>query len=330
MQQRLMDLLAMRSPGNQFNDAGSGDVKLTLSSNDGLSISISVHRQILVDHSGFFALKLNEKWIKQQRSSGPYEVEIVDCDDIEVSAAIVFDAGVLSCLEYLEAAPWAEDEEEKVALLLSELRLEGIGAEEVLKRVFLDVTPGVDGRSDNEVLIKLLQLAMGVCSCFAFIFNAAEADMQNVGQIARQADNLHWLLDILIDRQIGEDFLTTWASQSELSKVHSKVPAIHRYEVTIVPISREALKFGGGAFWRRNAEPERSRQIQIMTATIENSYSCRVFLEVRVKMVYVRSFKLTCPVSQCSLFFLNSDILFYWLIEVSIFSLKYLVLVEVL
>lgn len=84
MHQRLMDLLALRSPGNQFNDAGSGDVKLTLSSKDGLSISMSVHRQILVAHSRFFALKLNEKWIKQQRSSGPYDVEIADCDDIEV------------------------------------------------------------------------------------------------------------------------------------------------------------------------------------------------------------------------------------------------------
>ncbi|KAF5940152.1 hypothetical protein HYC85_021319 [Camellia sinensis] len=34
---------------------------------------------------------------------------------ILVSAAIGFDAGVLSCLEYVEDAPWAEDEEEKVA-----------------------------------------------------------------------------------------------------------------------------------------------------------------------------------------------------------------------
>ncbi|CAI9755464.1 unnamed protein product [Fraxinus pennsylvanica] len=426
MHQRLMDLLELRSPGNQFNDAGSGDVKLTLSSKDGLTISMSVHRQILVAHSRFFALKLNERWIKQQRSSGPYDVEIADCDDIEVyietlrlmyckdlrkklmkenvprvlgilkvSAAIGFDAGVLSCLEYLEAAPWAEDEEEKVASLLSELRLEGIGAGEVLKRVSLDVTSGVDDRSDNEeVLIKLLQVVLegkdekarremkvlvtkmlrenssqndlrkeslySACNgCLQLLrlhfLQAAESDMQNVGQIARQADNLHWLLDILIDRQIGEDFLTIWASQSELSKAHSKVPAIHRYEVSgvtarlfvgigkgqllaskdarcallqtwLVPFyedfgwMRRASKgldkhliedglsntiltlplawqqeilmswfdrfLNSGddcpniqrgfevwwrrAFWRRNVEPERPRQIRVMTATIEN------------------------------------------------------------
>ncbi|KAI3453742.1 hypothetical protein Pfo_010405 [Paulownia fortunei] len=305
MQQRLMDLLALRSPGNQFNDVASGDVKLTLSSKDGLSVSISVHRQILVAHSRFFALKLNEKWVKQQRSSGPYIVEIAHCDDIEVyietlrliyckdlrkklmkedvprvlgilkvSAAIGFDAGVLSCLEYLEAAPWAEDEEEKVASLLSELRLEGVGAGEVLKRVSLDATAGLeDGNDNDEVLLKLLQVVLEgkdekarremkglvtkmlrenssqndlrkeslyfACDgCLKLLrchfLHAAEGDMQDVGQIARQADNLHWLLDILIDRQIAEDFLKTWASQSELSEAHSKVPPIHRYEISRV------------------------------------------------------------------------------------------------
>ncbi|XP_057810460.1 BTB/POZ domain-containing protein At1g63850 [Salvia miltiorrhiza] len=305
MQQRLMDLLASRSPGNQFNDAASSDVMLTLSSKDGVSVSIRVHRQILVVHSRFFALKLNESWVKQQGSWVPYNVEIADCDDIEVyietlrlmyskdlrrklmkedvqrvlgilrvSVAIGFDAGVLSCLEYLEAAPWAEDEEEKVASLLSELRLEGVGAGEVLKRVSLDAAAGLeDGKNNEEVLLKLLQVVLEgkdekarremkdlvtkllrenssqndlrkESVYFAFdeclkllsrhFLQAAHGDMQDIGQIARQADNLHWLLDIMIDRQIAENFLKTWASQSELSEAHSKVPPIHRYEVSRV------------------------------------------------------------------------------------------------
>lgn len=79
-----MDLLSCRSPGNQFNDSVSGDVKLTLSSKDGLSVSMSVHRQILVVHSRFFEEKLCDKWVRQQRNVGPYVVEIADCDDIEV------------------------------------------------------------------------------------------------------------------------------------------------------------------------------------------------------------------------------------------------------
>ncbi|EYU40075.1 hypothetical protein ABFS82_05G105400 [Erythranthe guttata] len=305
MQQRLTDILASRSPGNQFNEAASSDVKLTLSSKDGVSISISVHREILVVHSRFFAQTFNEKWVKQQRNLGPHIVEIADCDDIEVyietlrlmyckdlrkklmkedvsrvlgilkvSAAIGFDAGVLSCLEYLEAAPWAEDEEEKVASLLSELRLQGIGAREVLKRVSLDATEGAEEANDNEqVLVKLLQVVLEgkddkarremkglvtkmlrenssqndlrkeslyfACNgCLKLLrvsfLQAAQGDMQDVGQIARQADNLHWLLDILIDRLIAEDFLNIWASENLLSESHSKVAPIHRYEVSRV------------------------------------------------------------------------------------------------
>lgn len=84
--QRISDLLVIRSPGNQFNDPNSSDVKLTLSSKDGISITMCVHRQILVAHSRFFAMKLSDRWSKQQLppSSSPYIVEISDCDDVEV------------------------------------------------------------------------------------------------------------------------------------------------------------------------------------------------------------------------------------------------------
>ena len=193
----------------------------------------------------------------------------------QVSAAIGFDAGVLSCLEYLEAAPWAEDEEEKVAALLSELRLEGIGASEVLKRVSLDITapPEEHSNENEEVLLKLLHVvlegkdekarremkglvskmlrenanqndltkeslysACDVClqQLHRHFLRTAASDLEGVGQISRQSDNLHWILDILIDRHIAEDFLKTWASQSEMSKAHSKVPPVHRFEVSRV------------------------------------------------------------------------------------------------
>ncbi|KAB1215364.1 hypothetical protein CJ030_MR4G025266 [Morella rubra] len=302
--QRISAMLVTRSPGNQFNDSTSSDIKLTLSSKDGVTVSVNLHRQILVAHSRFFSVKLSERWAKPQRIGGsPYVVEIADCDDVEiyietlklmyckdlrkrlmkedvsrvlgilkVSAAIGFDAGVLSCLEYLEAAPWAEDEEEKVASLLSELRLDSVGAGEVLRRVSGEVANGTENGNDNEeVLLKLVHVVLegkdekarremkGLVSkmlrenssqndlrkeslysacdgCLQLlrhhILQAAGSDLQDVGQIARQADNLQWILDILIDRQIAEDFLKTWASQFELSDAHSKVPAVHRFEVS--------------------------------------------------------------------------------------------------
>ncbi|PPS12236.1 hypothetical protein GOBAR_AA08406 [Gossypium barbadense] len=292
------------SPGNQFNDPNSSDMKLTLSSKDGISVLMNVHRQILVAHSRFFAVKLSDRSQETNGPTGPYSVEIADCDDVEVyievlrlmyckdlrkmlmredvskvlgilkvSAAIGFDAGVLSCLEYLEAAPWTEDEEEKVASLLAELRLENVGAGEVLKRVSIEVNNGIDGGDNEEVLLKLLHVVLqgkdekarremkelvlkmlrenpsqndlrkeslySACDgCLELLqrhfLRAASSDLQDVNQIARQADNLHWILDILIDRQIAEDFLKSWASQSELSATHSKVPAIHRFEVSRV------------------------------------------------------------------------------------------------
>ncbi|MFQ6632270.1 hypothetical protein Gotur_009248 [Gossypium turneri] len=302
--QRISDLLSTRSPGNQFNDPNSSDMKLTLSSKDGITVSMNVHRQILVAHSRFFAVKLSDRSQETNGPTGPYSVEIADCDDVEVyievlrlmyckdlrkmlmredvskvlgilkvSAAIGFDAGVLSCLEYLEAAPWTEDEEEKVASLLAELRLENVGAGEVLKRVSIEVSNGIDGGDNEEVLLKLLHVVLqgkdekarremkelvlkmlrensfqndlrkeslySACDgCLELLqrhfLRAASSDLQDVNQIARQADNLHWILDILIDRQIAEDFLKSWASQSELSATHSKVPAIHRFEVSRV------------------------------------------------------------------------------------------------
>ncbi|KAF3564889.1 hypothetical protein DY000_02012509 [Brassica cretica] len=302
--QRISNLLMTRSPGNQFNDPASSDVKLTLSSKDGISITMCVHRQILVAHSRFFAVKLSDRWSKQQMapSSSPYIVEISDCDDVEVyietlmlmycrdlrkkmmrhdvsrvlgilkvSAAIGFDAGVLSCLEYLEAAPWSEDEECRIASLLSELHLENVGATEVLRRVSIEASQ--NNGSNDEVLLNLLHIVLEgkdekarrdmktlvskmlrenssgndlrkeslYLACDGCLhklkrqfLQAAESDLENVDQIARQADNLHWILDILIDRQIAEDFLVMWSSLSELSDVHGKVPVVHRFEISRV------------------------------------------------------------------------------------------------
>lgn len=174
----------------------------------------------------------------------------------------------------MEAAPWAEDEEEKVASLLAELHLENVGAGEVLKRVSVEVLNGTEEGGDNdEVLLKLLNVVLegkdekarremkalvskmlhenssqsdlrkeslySACDgCLQQLKHhflwAAGSDLKDVDQIARQADNLFWILDILIDRQVAEDFLKTWASQSELAEAHSKVPAVHRYEVSKV------------------------------------------------------------------------------------------------
>ncbi|KAI4370087.1 hypothetical protein MLD38_018470 [Melastoma candidum] len=306
---RIRELLEERVEG--FNDEETGDVRLHLKSKDGgVIVGVSVHREVLVRRSRFFAQRLGSNGHlgnsrRGMANGGGTVVEIEDCEDVEVyletvrlmycedirrrlmrdavsrvldilkvATAIEFDAGVLSCLEYLEAAPWAEDEEEKVASLLSSLCFDGGAAGDVLKRVSLDVSHGADVLNNNdEVLLNLLKVVLegkdekarrdmkGLVSkmlhensshcdikkeslysacggCLQLLhrhfLQAASSDLKDATQISRQADNLHWLLDILIDRQIAEDFLTTWAAQTELSEAHPKVPAVHRFEISHV------------------------------------------------------------------------------------------------
>lgn len=192
-----------------------------------------------------------------------------------MSTAIGFDAGICACMEYLESVPWAEDEEEKVASMLSELHLEGFGARGVLKRLSLEFTTGVgSGNYNGEVLLKLLQgviqgqdekatremkgllskmlrenssrsspndlrketLYFSCNQCLTsltrYFREAARGVLDSVNQIAREADNLHWILDIMIDRRIAEDFLESWTSQYEIVHAYSRVPPIHRYAVS--------------------------------------------------------------------------------------------------
>lgn len=317
------DRILTGSPGNQFNDPTSSDVRLTLSNREGFSVTINVHSQILAAHSRFFSAKLSERWSKQQRQ-GPHHVEISDCEDVEmylealrlmycrdlkrkllresvsrvlgilkVSAAIVFEAGVLSCLEYLEAVPWAEEDEEKVMSLLSQLQLESIGAGEVLKRLSTEdsscsedilvrllhlVTKGTDEKARREMKTlvsrmlrenasqgrgptdlskdSLYQSCQGCLESLLQLFvQASNPDFVGrlsedrgvlVGQITRQADNLFWLVDILIDRQIADDFVRMWAFQTELATLHGQIPIVYgRYEVSRVT-ARLCIAVGKG------------------------------------------------------------------------------------
>ena len=64
----------------------------------------------------------------------------------------MFDAGISSCLEYLEAVPWSEDEEEKIISHLSQLELHS-SMTEVLQRV--SSKPSTSARADD-IFMKLL------------------------------------------------------------------------------------------------------------------------------------------------------------------------------
>ncbi|CAM6062358.1 unnamed protein product [Sphagnum tenellum] len=315
-QEKMKTILAGSSPGNQFNDASTSDLQLTLNNREGYSMTVNVHRHVLVTHSRFFAAKLSERWSKQQQQQRLLNsnlIEITDVEDVEIylvtlrlmycqdvkrslmkenvprvldilklSAHIMFEGGVFACLEYLEAVPWAEEEEAKVTALLGELQLDSVGvaadvmkrcsglnsanSEDVLVQLLHTVTKGTDDkarremkalvsrmlrenitqnkdmvdvskeslyRSCHDCLDSLLHLFMQVLVKSFSPFSAKGSEDRGILlEIPRHADNLHWLVDILIDRCIADDFVHMWAHQAELAALHMQVPVMFRYEVS--------------------------------------------------------------------------------------------------
>lgn len=55
-----------------------------------------------------------------------------------------------------------------------------------------------------------------------------------VKHIALEADNISWLLDILIDKQAADEFALIWANQHELASLHAKLPIVSRYHVSCI------------------------------------------------------------------------------------------------
>ncbi|XVE86542.1 hypothetical protein DITRI_Ditri18aG0041500 [Diplodiscus trichospermus] len=52
--------------------------------------------------------------------------------------------------------------------------------------------------------------------------------------ISRQVDNINWLLEILLDRQMAEEFVDLWAHQGNLLKMHGRASPMVRYELSRV------------------------------------------------------------------------------------------------
>ncbi|KVH92558.1 hypothetical protein Ccrd_005382 [Cynara cardunculus var. scolymus] len=55
-----------------------------------------------------------------------------------------------------------------------------------------------------------------------------------VKQMALEADNLSWLLDILADRHGADEFAVMWASQQELAALHPRVPIMNRHHISCI------------------------------------------------------------------------------------------------
>ncbi|KAL5993006.1 hypothetical protein ACLOJK_013926 [Asimina triloba] len=193
-----------------------------------------------------------------------------------VASSIMFDRGVASCLYYLEAVPWCENEEDKLKSLFSRCTFDEAVSQVVLARLRMQdsvsqplaiyliqsITRGSDANARRELkaLVKGLLSASSVyqkepagltkealymiCdSCFHLLENcfkessnpapkAKESPRTLIGRISEQVDNINWILEILFDRQMAEEFVVLWANQRELLSLHDKASPMVRYELS--------------------------------------------------------------------------------------------------
>ncbi|MCL7039173.1 hypothetical protein MKW94_000793 [Papaver nudicaule] len=311
LQQRINEILT-NAPFQNPNWGEHSDVKLVVVSRDeSFKVEMRVHRKVLVNRSRFFADKL--------KSSGKIEhcVEISDIDNVEiyvetlvlmycndlkqrlmgenvdkvlsllkVCSDVMFDVGVISCLEYLEAVPWTEEEEDKVVSILCKLQPNDLVIE-VLQRlypsepstlteandVFLKVMSGVLQAKDDKacremknVIFRLFTVeeptfsskgnyhlnvsretldhichkcinALVVCAYEVTNNDEGKRDPADLmSEISREANNLRWVVDILIDKEMGDEFVILWANQAELASLHPKIPPMRRYEISRITV----------------------------------------------------------------------------------------------
>lgn len=182
-------------------------------------------------------------------------------------------------MNYLEAVPWTENEEEKLKSLFVKCNYLDSKAHDILARLYhqkeaerlplaVDLVVAITEGADRNATKELKTLVRGLlsqssvyqkdpagitkealyrvcesclCSLVELYKQASsgsfleEVEMKQqplIGLISKQVENINWLLEVLIDKQVGEDFVTLWADQNQLIKMHSKCSPLLRYELS--------------------------------------------------------------------------------------------------
>lgn len=305
------------SPSPSPSD-GILDVRLNLKGKNGVSLVLQLSSQVLIANSSLFADLIRD--YRNTSSSPPpnlCRIEVPQVDHLnafrdtielmfepnithrlfncgvyrsililEVSAGIMFTKGVLSCLKYLEAVPWSEEEEEKLRSVFTKFQFDDAISSDILARLY-----SFDSADSQQSLVRQLVWSIATCVdeanarnelkslvkgllCRSSVYkkdypDLNKEDIYNVCQscmdslvslfeeatgtdtcgeshttdtvrkplierISKQVDNINWLVEILLDRQMGEEFVEMWADQGELLRMHEGASPMVRYEVSRV------------------------------------------------------------------------------------------------
>ncbi|CAH8326690.1 unnamed protein product [Eruca vesicaria subsp. sativa] len=223
--------------------------KLTVTAKDEYKVTMKIQRKVLLERSKVFM----EKMSCREEKGVSHMVEISECDQVEIyvknvvltyyndlkkklvdenvmeilsllqiSVAISFNEGVMSCEENLEADPWSEDEEDIGVSCLDELHLPEEEVTLSLQRdsseptrakiddVFLKLHSGALHEKDDEARREMKVLI--------FNLHKKEADHEVstdtlygkdydalIGEITREADNMPWMMDKPIMKKYNKD-----------------------------------------------------------------------------------------------------------------------------
>ncbi|MQL76519.1 hypothetical protein Taro_008925 [Colocasia esculenta] len=295
------------------SEDSSMDLRLSVKGKDGKCLVFELDSEVLCQNSTFFAAMVLDAHRRASDASVECQgIEVAEIEDLpvfkdtielmyakdamrwlakagvprsidilEASSTILFNRGVVSCLNYLEAVPWNESEEEKLKSLLSRCSFEEPIVQDLLDRLYphgpnaqglalhliRSVANGTNNNAskvsqtlvngllskssvyqkdaaglDKEGLYSICKSCLNsLVDLFAEASNSFSADGTSTGRerrptmvqrVSRHVDNLNWLLEMLMDKQMAEDFVGIWANQTELVRLHERVSPMVRYELS--------------------------------------------------------------------------------------------------
>lgn len=259
----------------------------------------------------------------------------------------MFTRGVLSCLKYIEAVPWTEEEEEKLRVLFIRAKFDEAMIKDIMSRLYnveaanseqnlakqlvcsIISCTNQTARNELKSLVKGLlsnssvyvkvssdldkEEIYSVChSCLASLvalLDEASGNTQGkplVECISREVDNINWLLEILLERQMAEDFVSIWAGQEALVKLHGLASPMVRYEVSRI----SAVLFIAMGMRKLQCGPKaRSGIFKLWFSPMLSDFGwlrrCRKGLEMKVLEEAMGQVLLTLPLKQQYVLFME-------------------------
>ncbi|KAH9614527.1 hypothetical protein KSS87_004360 [Heliosperma pusillum] len=270
------------------------DVRLSLKGkNGGGCLVLEVNSRVLKENSVVFdgLIKGNDS-NNGGKNGGFWRIEVPDVEDLGVfreTIELMFEEDVarklikigpyraIDILEYLEAVPWTEEEEEKLSKLFTKFKFDDASSTELFSRLNLNdcntpqqnlasrlirsITACENTKPRNELKAMVKGLLSkssvyekdhhditkddlySVChSCLSSLVTLFQDHSNNKNSLNKplielvswQVENINWLLEILLDRHMAEDFVDVWAAQANLLDMHERASPMVRYELSRV------------------------------------------------------------------------------------------------